>query len=152
MPAVAEGGFKFAMHARAARIATRCQEEMKENEKSKNKKINDDLQVFGPTIKNISSDGTDHRRSIFASLEKIMALGVPRTLTSASGVSRTTTRESLPGKPRRPRSSSPCSPSQRPGRCPISMLSARFKRRCALCVQTKHIAPLKFDMAHSCSI
>ena len=104
MPAVAEGGFKFAMHARAARIATRCQEELKGNKKSKNKKINDDLQVFGPTVKNISSDGTDHRRSIFASLEKIMALGVPRTLTSASGVSRTTTRESPPGKNRRPRS------------------------------------------------
>ena len=97
MPAVAEGGFKFAMHARAARIATRRQEEQKENKKSKNKKINDDLQVFGPKIKNISSDGTDHRRSIFASLEKIMALGVPRTLTSASGLSRTTTRESPPG-------------------------------------------------------
>ena len=111
VPVVAKGGFKIAMHARAARIATRRQEEQKENKKNKNKKINDDLQVFGPAIKNISSDGTDHRRSIFASLEKITALGVSRTFEA-----RTTTRESPPCTPRitrRPPSSSPCWPSQR---------------------------------------
>ena len=121
-------------------------------ENKKKKKIDDNLQVFDQAIMNISADGTDHRLSVFASLESIMVLGAPRTLKSASNAARTTTRESPPGTTRRSPSTSPCWPSQRPDRHPITVLSVRFQRRRALCVQTARFESREFDLSRGCSI